>query len=270
LASTDDQRLWFQTNANQLADTRARQVISQTGAALPCVVQSVTGSIVTVTFECTFTVYQNGIPVMTTLPPLTLPKAEAQWLRAPTQVGDFGITVPAGTFLGAISGMGSGTANLETDYGNLSTLVWFPIGNLTFGAMPDANKPWINGPTGAVVGDTAQTVYTLHDSTGKTVNVVVPTSGGVVALGALASSLSSTNNAAQRYVDQVAFAASIKQMVGNALQQAAQSAIAAGVTNATAWLAEIQSGLPSLSFTDLASSIASLAAPAGSGTVLIK
>ena len=266
----NDERLWFQSNANKLAETRARQAISQTGAALPCKVQSVTGSLVTVTFECTSTVYQNGQPVQTTLPPLILPKAEAQWLRAPTQVGDFGITVPAGTYLGAISGMGSGTANLETAYGNLSTLVWVPIGNVDFGASPNANAPWINGPDGAIISDTAQTVVSIYDPTGKAISHIVPTSGGIVALGALASTLSATNNAAQRYEDQVAFAASIKQMVGNALQQAAQAGITAGVTNATAWLAEIQSGLPSLSFTNLTSSIAALSAPAGSGTVLIK
>lgn len=272
--STDNfETLWFQTNMNKAAQGRARQAIAQTGSALPCKVQSITGSLVTVSFECTFRIYPNGPtqpPVEATLPPLVLPKAEAQWCRLPTQVGDFGITIPADTFLGAISGMGVGVASLDQDYGNMGTLVWIPIGNANFGAAPDANKPWLNGPHGAVVGDTAQTTYTLYDSVGKTVQVKVPSVGGQVSLGDLISNLSAVNNAAQRYTDQVAFAASIKQMVGNAVQQSAKAAITAGVTNATAWLAGIQAGLPSLSFTDLSSSIAALSPPAGSSVVLIK
>lgn len=192
--------VWFQTNANKLATTRARQAIDQSGSSLPCKVMSVSGSLVTVNFECTFTVYQNGEPIQATLPPLVLPKAEAQWCRLPTQPGDFGVTMPADTFLGAVAGTGSGVASLDTDYGNMGNLVWVPIGNTAFATPPQANSPWLNGPAGAVVSDTNQTVVSIYDATGKAISHIVPISGGLLGLGALASTLSSTR-AVPAYAD---------------------------------------------------------------------
>lgn len=111
-------------------------------------------------------------------------------------------------------------------------------------------------------------VKTIYDPSGNAISHVCPT--GLVALGDLASNLSTVQNAAQRYSDMVTFAKSIRQMVGNALQQVISAAETAGVTNATAWMTTVLAGLPSLSFTDLTGSIASLDAPAGSTNVLIK
>jgi len=146
--SDNFQKLPLQQNLNAMATNRALAMIERMGQALPCQVTAVNGSIVTVTFEV------QGGPW--TLPPLTLPKAESQWLRAPTQVGDFGMTVPADTYLGGVSGYG-GVADLTVDYGNLSTLVWVPVGSKAFSAPPDPNKAWINGIAGALLSDTAQT-----------------------------------------------------------------------------------------------------------------
>jgi hypothetical protein len=254
VSANDFNTLWIQRIVNQIAATKALEVVQKTGRGLPCTVTAVNavpnGTQVTVNFEVTGP---------WTLPQLTLPKQEAAWMRSPTQVGDVGMTVPADTFLGGVSGQGSGVADLSVDYGNLSSLVWVPIAATGFTAPPDPNKNWINGPAGVVFSDTEQTVpIDLDKATGK------------ANIGALTGELDSVQNAAQRYLDQVQFVASIKQMVGNALQQAAQSAIASSVPNAAAWLAEIQGGLPSLSFTDLSSSIAALEAPAGSRTVLLK
>jgi len=154
----DYQQLWIQRNLNTLAATRAAEAIESTGRALPCQVTAVNGSIVTVKFEVTVPyVMPDGTASTYTLPPLTLPKAESQWMRAPTQVGDFGMTVPADTFLGGISGLGAGVADLGVDYGNLTTLVFVPVAAAGFSAAPDPNKAWVNGPAGAVISDTAQT-----------------------------------------------------------------------------------------------------------------
>lgn len=145
-------KLWLQSNLNAIATQQAEAAIQATGRALPCTVTAVnvggSASLVTVKFE---------VRGPWTLPHLTLPKAESQWLRAPVQVGDVGLTVPADTFLGGISEQGSGVANLGVDYGNLSTLVWVPVSAKSFGAAPDLNKAWVNGPAGAVASDTAQT-----------------------------------------------------------------------------------------------------------------
>lgn len=110
----------------------------------------------------------------------------------------------------------------------------------------------------------AQT-YTIWDAQGNAISHVA----SEVGLGDLVANLDATK-AAFRKTDADTLAADIKKMVGNALQQSAQAAIGAGVTNASAWLAAIQAGLPSLSFTDLSSSIASLTAPDGSSVVKIK
>ena len=103
-------KLWLQSNLNANATNRALQEIERTGQALPCRVTAVAGSIVTVSFEV------QGGPW--TLPPLTLPKLESEWLRAPTQVGDLGLTIPASTYLGGVAGYG-GVADLTVDYGNM-------------------------------------------------------------------------------------------------------------------------------------------------------
>lgn len=165
----NDDKLWVQQNLPAIAATRAAAAIQQTGRALPCRVIAVNPSdpgtgdplgygFVQVQFELTVPYTKpDGTAASYTLPPLILPKAESQWLRAPTQVGDFGMTVPADTFLGGISGLGTGVADLGTDYGNLSTLVFVPVAATSFPAAPDPNSAWVNGPDGAVLSDTAQT-----------------------------------------------------------------------------------------------------------------
>jgi hypothetical protein len=165
-------KLWLQGSINANATNRALEAIQATGRALPCRVTAVSGSIVTVAFEVTGT---------WTLPHLELPKAESQWLRAPTQVGDFGLTMPADTFLGAVSGIGSGTADLGVDYGNLSTLVFVPIASTNFPSAPDPKKAWIYGPNGAVLSDAAQTVSVVPDHDAGTVTVTAGSFSFVVA-----------------------------------------------------------------------------------------
>ncbi len=142
-------KLWVQQNLNRLATNRALEVMQNTGlGALPVQVTAVDGSMVTVKFEVTGP---------WTLPPVTIPKAESQWVRAPTQVGDFGIAQPAGTFLGGISGLGTGVADLGVNYGNLTTLQFVPVAATSFGAAPSPDQAWVNGPKGSVVSDTSQT-----------------------------------------------------------------------------------------------------------------
>jgi hypothetical protein len=116
-----------------------------------------------------------------------------------------------------------------------------------------------------ILHQASSSVYTIVDAAGNAISHVAP----AVGIGDLFSNLSAPN-AAARKSDLDALATSIKQMVGNALQQAAQSAIVAAIPNASTWLATIQSGLPTLSFTDLTSSIANLIAPDGSSVVLVK
>lgn len=163
--------LWLQKSLNTVALAQAQQALEALGAALPCMVTAVEGSLVTVQFQCTYPIDQNGQTVMVTPPAVTIPKAESQWARTPTQVGDVGITVAADTLLGGISGQGSGIPDLSKDYGNLSTLVFVPIATTFFPASPNVNKFWGNGPAGARVGDSANGFYADFDVASGTVKL---------------------------------------------------------------------------------------------------
>lgn len=166
----------LQQKLPEYAETIALKAIQSTGQALPCQVTAVNGSLVTVAIEAVGP---------WTFPLLTVPKEEAQWMRSPTQIGDVGIVRPASTFLGGISGQGSGTANLNTSYGNLSNLVWVPVAATTFSTTPDPNKPFINGPNGVMLAASDLSVPIELD---KTI--------GIAAIGNRASALNLADRAA--------------------------------------------------------------------------
>lgn len=156
-------KLWIQRTANQTAINRARQAIENMGRALPCRVVGVNGSIVTVAFEV------NAAPY--TLPNITIPKAESNWIREPTQEGDFGYTMPSDAYLGGVSGLGGGVATL-TRPGNLSALIFQPVSNKNSPPI-DPNAAQVQGPNGAIIRTT----------TGTTSEIVTNTSGTTVMFG---------------------------------------------------------------------------------------
>lgn len=120
--------------------------IQKTGKALPCTVVAVSGQIVTVNFEV------NGKQV---LPQVTMPIIGAEYVRFPTQVGDKGVSMPADVYLGGVSGLGGGTAG-TTQYPNLATLFFIPLGNTGFFSV-NPNAVVIYGPDGVVLQNTAAT-----------------------------------------------------------------------------------------------------------------
>jgi hypothetical protein len=132
---------WLQKTQNQQAINRALQIMQTKGYALPCRVVSVSGSIVTVAFE----IQDDTL----TIPQVTIPKAESQWIRTPTQIDEYGVTLPADAYLGGISGLGGGTANM-TRRGNLSSLVYVPCANKSYPSV-NPNVAYIAGPAGAVI-----------------------------------------------------------------------------------------------------------------------
>lgn len=163
-------KLWLQKTQNEQAISRALQAIEQSGRALPCRVVAVNGSIVTVAFEV------DASP--SSLPQVTIPKGESPWIRMPTQVGDFGVTMPADTHLGGVSGLGGGVPKLAKD-GTLSALVFVPISNKNSPPI-DQNAAQISGPNGAII----QT----QDGTAK---IVVNKSGITLTFGSISIVLDS-------------------------------------------------------------------------------
>ncbi len=139
------QQFWMQLSLNKMAVNRALEAIQNAGKSLPCEVTAIDGAIVTVKF--------NLDTAPWTLPPISIPKLESPWLRSPTQIGDMGLAVPAGTYLGGISGLGGGVANMRNP-GNLSALYFAPISSAD-SPPPNVNAATVQGPEGAIIQTTA-------------------------------------------------------------------------------------------------------------------
>lgn len=155
-------KMWLQSSLNRGAVARAAEAIEIMGEGLPCRVTAISGSIVTVAFE----VDQPPWSLST----VTIPKAESNWIRSPTQVGDKGVAVPGGAFLGAISGFGGGTATLALQ-GNLSNLYFLPIASTAFTPPPDQNKALIQGPAGVVAQTSDGNVVLTLSASGLTLTI---------------------------------------------------------------------------------------------------
>jgi hypothetical protein len=132
--------------------------ILKAGLALPGHVLSVTGQIVTVAFDVT------GL----SLPQVTMPVAGSVYVQLPIQAGDKGVALPASVFLGGVSGLGTGTADIAVQEGNLSSLIWVPVSNTAW----DSGAPTsvvIAGPGGVILKNTAGT--TIATLTGTTITL---------------------------------------------------------------------------------------------------
>lgn len=182
------QKLQFARSLNQAAHKRALDVISRLGQALPCTVTAVQGSFVTVNVQVTGPY---------TIPALTVPKAESQWIRTPTQVGDNGVLIPTDSLLNAVSGDGGSAPNITSLVGNLSALLFVPVGSKSFPAADDANAVEIYGPNGVVLKDASSACKITLTPSG----ITILTPGAVAINGNL--TVTGTITAGQGGADQV-------------------------------------------------------------------
>lgn len=142
----NSQKTAFALTSNQWASKRINDAVQLAGKALPAQVVSIP---------------EPGVPIVTikflltgifTLPIVTLPVAGAIYFRPPTAVGDLGAVFPLDTYLGGVSGLGGGVADL-TQRANLSTLVWFAVGNKNWEPV-DPSVFTLFGPGGVTLRDT--------------------------------------------------------------------------------------------------------------------
>lgn len=154
--ATNAQKTPLQRSLNDITRRRSQNAIQLVGKQYPCSVTAVSGSIVTVKFE----LLQSPF----TMPPAKMPVMGPEYIRYPIQVGCKGMAVSADAFLGAMSGLGTGTATLNVQP-NLSALVFMPIGNVDFFAV-DPNALVLYGPDGAVLMDAGQNTVLTIDNTG--------------------------------------------------------------------------------------------------------
>lgn len=161
------QKTPFGRSLNTVADDAATDAIRTTGRALPAsvVARNPNGTIVTVKFE---------VNSVFTIPNVTVPVLFPEYVRWPIKVGDRGMVIPADAYLGGMSGLGGGVADLS-QRANLTALAFAPLGNTAFTADVDQAQVTLYGPNGVTLRDaSANTVLTVLP------NSVVVTIGGTV------------------------------------------------------------------------------------------
>jgi hypothetical protein len=167
----NSQKTAFALSSNKWATKRINDAVQLAGKALPAEVVSIP---------------EPGVPIVTvkflltgifTLPVVTLPVAGAIYFRPPTAVGDLGAVFPLDVYLGGVSGLGGGVADLS-QRANLSTLVWFAIGNAGWDAV-DPNVFTLFGPGGVTLRDTGSASELLLTPSSIDLNSMMVNLGGV-------------------------------------------------------------------------------------------
>lgn len=137
----------------QFTGRKIAGALSLEGQSLPGSITAIVSSgIVTVKFEIAAT---KTSPY--TLSTITVPVAGPEYIRFPLQVGCKGLLLTADAYLGGISGLGGGTADLAPR-ANLSALVFLPIGSTEWSASENAQAVVIYGPDGVIIRSTDKAV----------------------------------------------------------------------------------------------------------------
>lgn len=162
--SSNAQKTALARNLEQFAQRKAEAAIDLLGQALPASVTAVVSSgIVKVTFELT------NIPF--TIPEITVPLLGSEYVRLPVQFGMRGFVIPGDAYLGGVSGLGGGTADLSPRP-NLSNLVFAPFGSKRWTAVDNPNALVLYGPEGVIIRDEAKTkIIDLTDVTGIVIKI---------------------------------------------------------------------------------------------------
>jgi len=171
------QKIPLSLSINQAMSRASESRVQQLGKCLPCSVVSVDGAMITVKFEV------KADPL--TLPQVKMPLFGPEYVRYPIQAGDKGFAISADAYLGQMSGLGDGTADL-TVQPNLSTLAFMPCGNKNWRSV-DHDAVVIYGPNGVVVQDADQNCTLTLTPSGYTIdlgsNPWTITAGGITITG---------------------------------------------------------------------------------------
>ncbi|EOW6510874.1 hypothetical protein ACOZXQ_000594 [Cronobacter malonaticus] len=158
-----NKKLNFGGNMNNFADQKISCAMQMAGKVLPASVVERSGHMITVSFLL------RDIPY--TLPQVTIPLFGPEYIRYPMKKGDKGIVIPADAYLGGVSGLGGGIADL-TSPANLSALVFLPTSNTEWENV-DYNVLTLYGPEGVTLRDAgSNTTFLL---TPESITIATPT-----------------------------------------------------------------------------------------------
>lgn len=124
------------------AKRQASRAVHMDARSMPATIVSVSGSIATVNFEI-----DSGYAI----PQIQVPILGSEYIRSPLQKGCKGVVLSSDYYIGAMSGLGPGKASLSKR-GNLSNLVFVPIGNTNFSSY-DGSHLTIYGVSGVKILD---------------------------------------------------------------------------------------------------------------------
>ena len=159
-------------------DKRVNDAFQNFGKFYPCHIIEINkpnGSnsvpIVKVQFDITD---EKGITI---LPSVVMPIASSEYVRLPIRVGDYGLAISADVTIGKITGLGSFGATL-TEAGNLSAMVFLPVGNVNWTAFDSNSLILYSVSNGALIAISTDTI-TLQENGKK----IVLSSSGVAITG---------------------------------------------------------------------------------------
>jgi hypothetical protein len=158
---SQEQKIPFYQTITNFVDRQIGINLEQIGYNIPCTVEAIEGSIVTVNFELT------SIPY--TLPKIKMPVVGFEYIRYPIQVGDRGFTVSATASIAGLTGLGTGVADL-TNTGNLSMLAFVPLGCTNFFAV-NPNYLVMYGQEGVEIRNKSGSVTLKLNDTGVTIDL---------------------------------------------------------------------------------------------------
>lgn len=166
-------KLNFGENMNSFTEHKINKALTMNGKILPVSVASRQGHMIEVVFELT------NIPF--TLPNMVVPIFGPEYVRYPIQPGCRGIVIPGDTYLGGVSGLGGGVADL-TMPGNLSSLVFLPISHTEWQDV-DYSVLTLYGPEGVTIRDAGSSTTFMLTPQSITINTPQKfqvTTGGTV------------------------------------------------------------------------------------------
>jgi hypothetical protein len=134
-------KLSAQEQLQQGAINRAKEILNTKGLGLPCKIASISNELVTVQF---------AVADLVGLPNMTVPIAQPLYRQEPYQVGDAGFVMSLDAQPTEVSGQVTVQPNFQAN-GNLGALVFFPISNVNWPAIPDPNMYLIQGPDGFII-----------------------------------------------------------------------------------------------------------------------
>ena len=118
----NSQKTPFAQSLQIFGAAKANDAVQALGKGLPCtVVAIISPGIVTVNFEVAVT--------PAPLPQVTMPVGKPPYIQYPIQIGDIGVALSADLRTGGLTGLGSGTPNMQDTVGNLAAMTFFWLGS---------------------------------------------------------------------------------------------------------------------------------------------